>query len=121
VKGVPRSFSHDRPIHELLDPAAKNIRRIYENEFAGMTVDSVSYRDLIAARDALVKTLREKLTNGERDFLVSLKSGRPKWNALGIEGVENLPAVQWKLENIKKMSPKKHRQQLEKLKRVLET
>jgi predicted nucleotidyltransferase component of viral defense system len=51
--------SHDRPIHELLDPAAKDIRRIYENEFAGMTVDSVSYRDLIAARDALIKTLRE--------------------------------------------------------------
>jgi hypothetical protein len=31
--------SHDRPMHELLDPKAKNIRGIYENEFAGMTVD----------------------------------------------------------------------------------
>ena len=30
-------------------PRRKNIRRIYENEFAGMTVDPVSYEDLIAA------------------------------------------------------------------------
>jgi len=42
--------SHDRPMHELLDPIPKNIRRIYENEFAGMTVDPVSYEDLTAAR-----------------------------------------------------------------------
>jgi predicted nucleotidyltransferase component of viral defense system len=43
--------SHDRPMHELLDPKPKNIRRIYENEFAGMTVDPVSYEDLIMARE----------------------------------------------------------------------
>jgi hypothetical protein len=34
--------SHDRPMHELLNPTPKNIRRIYENEFAGMTVDPVA-------------------------------------------------------------------------------
>jgi hypothetical protein len=92
--------SHDRPIHELLDPPAKSIRRIYENEFAGMTVDSVSYEDLIAARDTLIDTLRKELTSGEREFLISLKAGKPKWNSIGIEGVENLPAVRWKLANI---------------------
>ena len=112
--------SHDRPIHELLDPKAKNIRRIFENEFAGMTVDSVSYEDLIAARDTLIETIRKELTSGEREFLVSLKSGRPKWNSIGIEGVENLPAVQWKLLNIQKMSAKKRGELLEKLMRVLE-
>jgi hypothetical protein len=55
--------SHDRPMHELLDPTRKNIRRIYENEFAGMTVDSVAYEDLIAARETLVKTLGKTLSN----------------------------------------------------------
>jgi len=112
--------SHDRPIHELLAPTPKNIRRIYENEFAGMTLDPVSYEDLIHARETLVEKLRKELTNGEREFLVSLKAGQPKWNSIGIEGVEKLPAVQWKLMNIKKLGTKKQNDLLEKLKRVLE-
>jgi hypothetical protein len=112
--------SHDRPMHELLDPTPKNIRGIYENEFAGMTVDPVSYKDLIAARDTLIETLRKELTSGEREFFVSLKAGQPKWNSIGIEGVEKLPAVQWKLMNIKKISSKKQKELLEKLRRVLE-
>lgn len=112
--------SHDRPMHELLDPTRKNIRRIYENEFAGMTVDPVSYEDLIMARETLVETLRKELTNGEKQFLVSLKAGQPKWDLVGIDGVEKFPAVQWKLTNVRKMTAKKQRDLLEKLRRVLE-
>jgi len=112
--------SHDRPMHELLDPTPKNIRGIYENEFAGITVDPVSYEDLIAARDTLIETLRKELTSGEREFLISLKAGQPKWNSIGIEGMENLPAVQWKLTNIQKIGAKKQKELLEKLRPVLE-
>ena len=111
--------SHDRPIHELLNPPAIDIRRIYENEFAGMAVDSIPYQDLIAARDTLIETLRKELTGDEREFLVSLKAGQPKWNTLGIDGVEKLPAVKWKLANIRRMSTKKQSELLEKLKRLL--
>lgn len=74
-----------------------------------MTVDSVSYEDLIAARDTLIGTLRKELTSGEREFLVSLKAGQPKWNSIGIEGIENLPAVQWKLMNIRRSVKKSRR------------
>jgi predicted nucleotidyltransferase component of viral defense system len=111
--------SHDRPMHELLDPTRKNIRRIYENEFAGMTVDSVAYEDLIAARETLVKTLGRTLSNDEREFLLSVKAGQPKWNLIGIIGIENLPAIQWKLLNVKKIGANKQKQLLEKLRRVL--
>ena len=112
--------SHDRPMHELLDPTRKDVRRIYENEFSGMAVDEVSYDELIAARETLVETLRKELTNDEREFLVSLKAGQPKWNLIGIEGLEKLPAVQWKLTNIKKIPAKKQKELLAKLRRVLE-
>jgi predicted nucleotidyltransferase component of viral defense system len=111
--------SHDRPMHELLDPKPKNIRRIFDNEFTGMTVDPVSYEDLINARETLVETLIRELTDGEREFLISLKAGQPKWNSIGINGIENLPAVQWKLMNIKKIGAKKQKELLEKLRRVL--
>jgi hypothetical protein len=107
-------------MHERLDPTRKDIRRIYENEFSGMAVDEVSYDELIAARETLVETLRKELTNDEREFLVSLKAGQPKWNLMGIEGLEKLPAVQWKLTNIKKIPAKKQKELLEKLRRVLE-
>ena len=112
--------SHDRPMHELLAPKPKNIRKIYENEFAGMTVDAVSYEDLLIARETGVETLGKELTSGEREFLVSLKAGQPKWNSIGLKGVENLPAIQWKLTNVRKMSATKQSELMEKLKRVLE-
>lgn len=40
-----------------------------------MTVNPVAYEDLIIARETIVETLRKELTNGEKEFLVSLKAG----------------------------------------------
>ncbi len=111
--------SHDRPMSELLDPKRKEIRQVYESEFAGMTIDAVSYEDLVKARENLIQTLRKELTNDEKAFLLSLKEGQPKWSLMGIEGMEKLPAVQWKLKNIQRMSGKKHAEAREKLKKVL--
>jgi predicted nucleotidyltransferase component of viral defense system len=111
--------SHDRPINELLDPTRKDIRRIYESEFAGMTIDEVACEDLIAARERLLETVKNDLTEDEKAFLVSLKEGQPKWSKIGIEGIEKLPAIQWKLRNIRNMSEKKREESLQKLKRTL--
>ncbi len=108
--------SHDRPINELIDPTRKDILQIYESEFAGMTVAEVKYNDLIAARETLIETLKKELTHNEKAFLVSLKEGQPKWSALGVAGIEKLPAIQWKLMNIQKINKKKHAESLEKLK-----
>jgi hypothetical protein len=38
---------------------------------------------------------------------------------LGVPGIENLPAVQWKLLNIGRMAPMKHREALRKLRNYL--
>ena len=111
--------SHDRPINELLDPTRKDIRQIYESDFVGMTVEEIEYADLIAAREALIETLKKELTDDEKAFLISLKEGRPRWNLMGLEGIEKLPAIQWKLMNIQKMNKMKHAESLEKLKRKL--
>jgi predicted nucleotidyltransferase component of viral defense system len=112
--------SHDRPIHELLDPKRKDVRRIYENEFAGMPVEEIAYKDLIAAREKLIETLKRELTDGEKTFLVSIKSGEPNWSVMGLKGIEKLPAIQWKVANIQKIAAKKQNELLEKLKHVLE-
>ncbi len=111
--------SHDRPIHELLDPIPKDVRRIYDNEFAGMPIEELAYEDLIAARERAIEVLKKDLTDYEKTFLVSVKSGQPNWSVLGIKGIENLPAIKWKLANIRKIGAKKRAELLEKLKRTL--
>ncbi len=111
--------SHDRPIHELLDPKRKDVWRIYEQEFAGMPLEEIAYEDLVGARDTLIKTLKKELTDDEKTFLISIKSGEPNWSVMGIKGIEKLPAIQWKLANIQKIGAKKRTELLDKLKRTL--
>jgi predicted nucleotidyltransferase component of viral defense system len=110
---------HDRPIYELLDPTRQDVRAVFERDFVGMVTVPVKYEDLIDARETLVSKIRLGLTSPERQFLLSLKAGKPEWNLLGLEGVEKLPAIQWKLANIQKMEKRKHAEMLAKLRKVL--
>jgi len=55
------------------------------------------------------------MTQEGRQFIASVYEGKPQWDMLGVPGIENLPAVQWKLQNIRRMTPTKHREALRKL------
>jgi hypothetical protein len=48
-----------------------------------------------------------------------MKQGEPQWGLLGLPGIERLPALQWKLENIRKMDKAKWADMLDRLKHVL--
>ncbi|MFO7817367.1 MAG: nucleotidyl transferase AbiEii/AbiGii toxin family protein [Desulfovibrionales bacterium] len=111
--------SHGRPMNELLDPNRVDFRSAYEKEFAGMTLRHVDYQELVSDRERIIHTVNQSLTENERNFLISIKQGRPDWQLLPISGLDRLPAVQWKLMNIQKMSKAKHMQSIEKLKKVL--
>lgn len=112
-------ISHDRPMVELLSPGLKDIKPVFENEFAGMTTETVRLDDLIYTRTELIKQIKESLTEDEIKFLLSFKSRKPEWKLLGIEGIENLPAVKWNVMNLGKMKADKHRLAYEKLERYL--
>jgi hypothetical protein len=45
--------------------------------------------------------------------------GQPVWDLLELEGIKDLPAVKWKLLNISKMDPAKHRKAVHKLRDYL--
>ncbi|PIW85458.1 MAG: hypothetical protein COZ32_06910 [Nitrospirae bacterium CG_4_10_14_3_um_filter_53_41] len=107
--------SHDRPMNELIEPTLKDMRQIFEKEFVGLTADPVQYHDLITARERFITILKKELTDNEKAFLFSVKQGQPEWELIGIEGIDKLPAIQWKLMNIQKMDRKKHAESLEKL------
>ncbi len=84
-----------------------------------MTSEPVELKALLDARDTMLKILRKDLSKDEKAFLISIKEGNPNWQALGIEGIENLPGLQWKLSNIKRMSEEKRNIALGKLKESL--
>ena len=100
--------SHNRPIVELIQPKFQDLHAIYEQQFKGMTKEEVSLDELVQTRELLVKTINDDLTEAERKFLLSIKLAEPQWELINIEGVEQLPAIQWKLANIKKIDKAKH-------------
>jgi len=111
--------SHDRPMSELLEPNLKEVRQVFEREFVGMATEEVEYDELVTVRDRLIETIRNTLTENEKKFLLSIKQGEPDWNLMPVAGIEQLPAIQWKLINVRKMDKKKQMQSLEKLQAVL--
>ena len=105
-------LSHDRPINEVITPAKKDISLTYETEFKGMTSKDIPLQELIDSRDELVSSIHKSLTNDEKEFILSFKSGDPDWTLFPIK-IEPLPAIRWKLQNIQKLkikNPQKHKE-----------
>jgi hypothetical protein len=99
--------SHDRPMSELLNPNRQNMQQVFADQFEGMTLDPVPLAALEIARERLIEKINRDLTNAEREFLLSMKQLAPRWDLLGIPGLERLPGLQWKLHNLRKMDPAK--------------
>jgi len=112
--------SHDRPMNELLKPKLKDMKPAFEKEFKGMTLEPVDLKQLVETRDKLLHLIHKGLTLSEKKFLLSLKDGEPDWNLLGLLGIERLPGLLWKLQNIRQMNDKKRQEQSSRLQKVLE-
>ncbi len=97
-------ISHPRTMHELLRPTRKELARLYEQEFSSMTTLPVSLAELEQVRESLIAAISSGLTMDEKRFLLSFKATQPEWALLGLPGVEHLPAVRWKLQNLAKLS-----------------
>lgn len=112
-------ISHDRPMVEILNPNLLDIKQIFENEFTGMTAIEIEFKELIDIRNKLIKLIKASLTEKEIEFLLSFKNKTPRWDLLGLTGIEKFPAPQWKLKNLTKMNPEKHKLAFQKLEKYL--
>ena len=92
---------HNRPTHEVLFGNEKNIADEYQNNFVGMTSESVSIDVLLSTRARLFAELPQRLTNNQRQFLIGLTRAEPDWSLLRCPHAEELPALRWKLANLK--------------------
>ena len=92
-------------------------------KFEGMTKYSFSYSDFETTRARLVRNINAILTDTDRKVLVSFETGSPHWGLYPIEGLENMSAANWKLQNINRMlhnDPGKHAEQGKLIQKVLE-
>jgi len=113
-------LSHNRPISELLDPNLKpDLEETYKETFEGMAFDPVKLDDLTDAWHQIVKQLHNQFTEREKEFILSFLSPSPKGELFPLANVKELPAIQWKLLNIGKMSKNKRKKAIEKLEKVL--
>lgn len=112
-------LSHPRPLAEVMEPRLKDIEQTFTKEFNGMTTRAVSLEELESIPNKLIDSLKSQFTQQDYDFLLSFKSGKPDWSISPDKDIANLPAVQWKLININKMSADKKVQAIDKLKDVL--
>jgi predicted nucleotidyltransferase component of viral defense system len=115
-------LSHMRPMNEILQPHLLNQRSAFEKQFSGMSSIQFTYEDYEATRNQLVKEVKAHLTDADRSFLLSFKRGTPEWNLFPHARLKDLPAVQWKLENINKLilgNPKKHTELLKNLEKII--
>lgn len=115
-------LSHPRPIHEIIRPNFQNKRTVFDMQFMSMTVQPFTYGDFEATRERLVQEIHARLTDNDRDFLLSFKKADPGWSLFPLAALQDMPAVKWKLfhiQKLKKENPSKHAEQLKALEEKL--
>lgn len=114
---------HNRPVHEVLGSRDIDLARPFDNEFAGMEREPVSLGVLEEARIRLRRELAVALTADHKRFLIGLVAGQPPWEAMQCRHLAELPAIQWKLQNLarlKRTNPVKFQAQADELQRCFE-
>ena len=109
---------HNRPVHEVLFPNSLPLESAFSNEFAGLTTDEISLSTLEQTQARLIEELPRALTSRHREFLISLVTAEPAWDLMPFANLQQLPAPQWKLINLRKLkksNPSRFSAQLEEL------
>ena len=103
VKGfIAMLLSHDKPLHETLNPNIKNQTEIFEKQFQGMTNKKFSYIEHEQTLNNLINIIKEKILPYKQPLLdfVSLKVDLSDFK---INNLEKLPALKWKIKNLQKL------------------
>jgi hypothetical protein len=74
----------------------------------------------LQAREDLIGIIVGKMPEEHRRFLISIKRGEPDWALLDLPGVEDLPAVRGRLENLAKLDKTKRDAMIARLSEVLD-
>lgn len=91
---------HNRPTHEVLFPKEKPLETVFAAEFEGMTLAPGALHELLVTRQRMLTELPRALLPRHRNFLLSMLRTEPDWSLLPQAHLNELPALQWKLQNL---------------------
>jgi len=69
----------------------------------GLTKDEVALTTLEQTQERVVAQLPRSLLSSHRAFLLSLVRAEPEWELMPFAHLQHLPALQWKLLNLRKL------------------
>lgn len=123
IKGfVVMLLSHDKPLHETLSPNIKDQTEIFEKQFVGMTDEPFIYEQHIETLNTIVSLIKTQI-KPYKYLLLDFVSLKNNLNDFGIDNLDKLPAIKWKirnLENLKNNNSNKFQEQYDKLKEYFE-
>ena len=67
------------------------------------TRDAIALASLERTQEQLTVELPRALTSSHRDFLLSVARAEPAWDLMPFAHLQELPALQWKLLNLRKL------------------
>ena len=84
-----------------------------------VATNPVDLDDLVTARETLIATVVGQMPDEHRKFLLSFERGAPNWPLLGLSGIDALPAVRWRQQNLDRIDPAERAELVERLEKVL--
>ena len=117
------ALGHNRPLHELLAPMAKDQFTTFEQQFSGMAEEPFSYDEHQITLARLAKDVLSLLDGEDRQRLLDFVSLLDAPGDFGIPHFDDLPAIRWKrhnLELLKTSNPARFALQREALERLFE-
>jgi hypothetical protein len=67
----------------------------------------------------MIETVVGGMPDAHRRFLLSFERDEPKWELLGVDAINELPAVKWRQHNLDKLSAEKRGALVTQLEQVL--
>lgn len=108
-------LSSRKPYFESLDNREHDISSDFFEQFSGMTSREMMLDELSGVFRNLKNAVKQSIEADDLKFLKSTLDLQPNWNLVAIKELENFPSVKWRMLNVKKMTARKRRIEIEKL------
>ena len=97
-------LSDSPSIESLLMPPRRKLRVKYECELAGMMEQPLTLDNLVQVREEMISEMIEGMPESHCEFLRTFVRGGPEWDLLGVDGVEHLPALKWRMAKMERLN-----------------
>ena len=112
-----------QPMHKVLSPSNCIQKELYDLRFERLTEKKAPLETLIETGQRLHSDIASRLSGKIATFLLTLHDTKPDFGLVGFPEAAELPAIRWKIFNLKKLkyaNPEKHARQRKALEELLQ-